>query len=88
MRREALVLRYYADLSGIQIAAVMGISVGTAKRHIWRALSALRSMLKWEALASAMLTMASAPRPRRGLHSSPAPSRGAGLSTDPGPDRR
>jgi RNA polymerase sigma-70 factor (sigma-E family) len=43
-QREALVLRYYADLSGTQIAAAMGISQGAVKRHTTRALSALRGM--------------------------------------------
>jgi RNA polymerase sigma-70 factor (sigma-E family) len=52
-QREAIVLRYYADLSGPQIAAVMGISLGAVKRHTARALSALRGMLTCEALASA-----------------------------------
>jgi RNA polymerase sigma-70 factor (sigma-E family) len=45
-QREALVLRYYADLSGTQIAAAMGISLGAVKRHTNRAISALRNMLK------------------------------------------
>jgi RNA polymerase sigma-70 factor (sigma-E family) len=56
-QREALVLRYYADLSGPQIAAVMGISLGAVKRHTNRALSALRSMLTCEASASVTVAM-------------------------------
>jgi RNA polymerase sigma-70 factor (sigma-E family) len=56
-QREALVLRYYADLSGTQIAAVMGISLGAVKSHIARALSTLRNILKCEELASAMVAM-------------------------------
>lgn len=52
-QREAIVLRFYADLSGPQIAVVMGISVGAVKSHIARALSALRSELACEALARA-----------------------------------
>jgi RNA polymerase sigma-70 factor (sigma-E family) len=44
-QREAIVLRYYADLSGPQIASVMGISRGAVKRHTARALAALRSVL-------------------------------------------
>jgi RNA polymerase sigma-70 factor (sigma-E family) len=44
-QREALVLRYYADLSGTQIAAAMEISVGAVKSHTNRALSALRGLL-------------------------------------------
>jgi RNA polymerase sigma-70 factor (sigma-E family) len=44
-QREALVLRYYADLSEAQIAAMMGISKGAVKSHTSRAMSALRSVL-------------------------------------------
>jgi RNA polymerase sigma-70 factor (sigma-E family) len=43
--REALVLRYWLDLSERQIADAMGISVGTAKSHLSRGLSALRAAL-------------------------------------------
>ena len=45
-QREALVLRYYADLSEAQIAAMMGISKGAVKSHTSRAMSALRSVLE------------------------------------------
>jgi RNA polymerase sigma-70 factor (sigma-E family) len=48
-QREALVLRYYADLSEAQIAAMMGISKGAVKSHTSRAMSALRSVLESEA---------------------------------------
>jgi RNA polymerase sigma-70 factor (sigma-E family) len=54
-QREALVLRYYADLSDAQIAAAMGISLGAVKSHTNRARSALRGMLTCQALASAMV---------------------------------
>ncbi len=47
-QREALVLRYYAGLPGPQAAAVMGISEGAVKRHIWRALTSLRAALDTE----------------------------------------
>ena len=47
-QREALVLRYYADLSEAQIASVMGISRGAVKSHTARAMSALRSVLEPE----------------------------------------
>ena len=47
-QREVLVLRYYADLSGPQIASVMGISQGAVKCHIARALKAMRSTLELE----------------------------------------
>jgi len=56
-QREALVLRYYADLSGPQIAAVMGISRGAVKCHTSRALSALRDTLTCEASASATVAI-------------------------------
>jgi RNA polymerase sigma factor (sigma-70 family) len=47
-QREVLVLRYYADLSGPQIASAMGISQGSVKSHIARALKAMGSMLERE----------------------------------------
>jgi RNA polymerase sigma-70 factor (sigma-E family) len=56
-QREVLVLRYYADLSGPEVAAVMGISVGAVKRHTNRALSALRGMLTCQASADATVAM-------------------------------
>ena len=42
-QREALVLRYYADLSEAQIANAMGISRGAVKSHTARGMSALRT---------------------------------------------
>ncbi len=47
-QREALVLRYYADLSEQQIAAAMGISRGAVKSHTARAMSSLRIVLERE----------------------------------------
>lgn len=47
-QREALVLRYYADLSEAEIAATMGISRGAVKSHTARGMSALRSILEQE----------------------------------------
>src|SRR5579875_1158668 len=44
-QREALVLRFYLDLSDAQIAADMGISAGTVRSTIYRALAALGQML-------------------------------------------
>jgi RNA polymerase sigma-70 factor (sigma-E family) len=44
-QREALVLRYYGDLSEAQIASVMGISRGAVKSHTARAMAALRIVL-------------------------------------------
>jgi RNA polymerase sigma-70 factor (sigma-E family) len=41
-QREALVLRYYADMSDAQIAETMGISPGAVRRHTARATSALQ----------------------------------------------
>ena len=48
-QREALVLRYYGDLSEAQIAAAMGISRGAVKSHTARAMSALRQVLERDA---------------------------------------
>ena len=45
-QREALVLRFYADLSEAQIAAAMGISKGAVKSHTARALASLRTALE------------------------------------------
>jgi RNA polymerase sigma-70 factor (sigma-E family) len=45
-QREALVLRYYGDMSEAQIASVMGISRGSVKTHTASAMSALRSILE------------------------------------------
>jgi RNA polymerase sigma-70 factor (sigma-E family) len=44
-QREALVLRYYLDLSEAQTAEVMGVSAGAVKSHTSRALVALRREL-------------------------------------------
>ena len=45
-QREALVLRYYADLSEAEIATAMGISRGAVKSHTARGMSALRAALE------------------------------------------
>lgn len=47
-QREALVLRYYGDMTEAQIASVMGISRGAVKSHTARAMNALRSILETE----------------------------------------
>jgi RNA polymerase sigma-70 factor (sigma-E family) len=47
-QREAIVLRYYADLSEAQIAAAMGITRGAVKSHTARGMSALRATLEQE----------------------------------------
>jgi RNA polymerase sigma-70 factor (sigma-E family) len=45
-QREALVLRYYADLSEAEIAETMGCSRGAVKSHTSRAMAALRQRLE------------------------------------------
>lgn len=45
-QREALVLRYYGDLSEADIAHTMGISRGAVKSHTARGMAALRSVLE------------------------------------------
>jgi len=45
-QRQALVLRYYADLSEAQIAEMMGISKGAVKSHTARGMSSLRAILE------------------------------------------
>ena len=47
-QREALVLRYYLDLSEQEIAATMGVSRGTVKSATSRAIAAIGRMLKEE----------------------------------------
>src|SRR5437763_12784784 len=47
-QREALVLKYYADLSEAQIATAMGISRGAVKSHTARAMTSLRAVLEVE----------------------------------------
>ncbi len=47
-QREAIVLRYYADLSEAEIAASMGISRGAVKSHTFRGMTALRAALEQE----------------------------------------
>jgi RNA polymerase sigma-70 factor (sigma-E family) len=47
-QREAIVLRYYADLSEAEIAAMMGISRGAVKSHTARGMAALRAVLEQE----------------------------------------
>jgi len=45
-QREALVLRFYLDLSEEQVASAMNISRGAVKAHTARAKAALRSVLE------------------------------------------
>jgi RNA polymerase sigma-70 factor (sigma-E family) len=47
-QREALVLRYYGNLSEAQIAAAMGISRGALRSHTARAMASLRALLGME----------------------------------------
>jgi RNA polymerase sigma-70 factor (sigma-E family) len=48
-QREAIVLRYYADLSEAEIAAAMRISRGAVKSHTSRGMAALRAALEQDA---------------------------------------
>jgi RNA polymerase sigma-70 factor (sigma-E family) len=47
-QREAIVLRYYADLSEAEIATAMGISRGAVKSHTARGMAALRAAMEQE----------------------------------------
>lgn len=47
-QREALVLRYYGDLSEADIAEAMKVSKGAVKSHTHRGMQALRAMLETE----------------------------------------
>lgn len=42
-QRAVVILRFYADLTPVEVAAVLGCSVGTVKSRTHRALAALRS---------------------------------------------
>jgi RNA polymerase sigma factor (sigma-70 family) len=42
-QRDVVVLRYLADLSEADVAAELGISIGTVKSHSHRALRSLRT---------------------------------------------
>jgi RNA polymerase sigma factor (sigma-70 family) len=45
-QREAVVLRYWLDMNERDMAAAMGITVGSVKTHLSRALNALRPILE------------------------------------------
>ena len=47
-QREALVLRYYANLSVAEASDVMGVSIGSVKAYTSRGLAALGDMLAEE----------------------------------------
>lgn len=44
-QREALVLRYWLDLTDRELAEAMGVSPGSAKTHIRRGIAALQRAL-------------------------------------------
>ncbi|MGH9170511.1 MAG: sigma-70 family RNA polymerase sigma factor [Acidimicrobiales bacterium] len=44
-QRETVVLRYICDLSEPDVASALGVSAGTVKTHLHRALASLRSSL-------------------------------------------
>ena len=45
-QRDCVVLRFYFDLSGPEIAETLGISPDSVKTHCRRGLSSLRALLK------------------------------------------
>lgn len=45
-QREALVLRYFAGLTDPEVAAAMGVPLGTAKSHLRRGIAAMRKVLQ------------------------------------------
>ena len=45
-QREAVVLRYYLDLSEAEMAAAMGVSAGSVKTHLHRGLAALHTRIE------------------------------------------
>ncbi|MBO9728278.1 MAG: sigma-70 family RNA polymerase sigma factor [Chitinophaga sp.] len=53
LQREALILRYYADLSYKEIAKIIGVSINTALGRVRYALMNLRKQMSAESLVSA-----------------------------------
>jgi RNA polymerase sigma factor (sigma-70 family) len=47
-QREALALKFYGELSEVEIAASMGVSAGAVKTHVHRGLAALAARLEDE----------------------------------------
>ena len=45
-QREAMALKYYGNLSEAQVASAMGVSQGAVKRHVARAIEALRVVME------------------------------------------
>jgi RNA polymerase sigma factor (sigma-70 family) len=45
-QRQAIVLRYYADMSEAQIAEMMGIKKNVVKTHLAKGMSSLRAALE------------------------------------------
>lgn len=45
-QREAVVLRFYLDLSEAEMATAMGVSTGSVKTHLHRGLAALQSRIE------------------------------------------
>ena len=60
-QRAAIVLHHYLDLPHEEIAAILGIPVGTARSRLSRALQALRAVLEAEARAATVETAAREP---------------------------
>jgi RNA polymerase sigma-70 factor (ECF subfamily) len=44
-QRQAVALRYFGDLPEAEVAALLGISVGSVKTHLHRAMASLRDQL-------------------------------------------
>jgi RNA polymerase sigma-70 factor (sigma-E family) len=83
-QRQAISLRYYADLPEAQIAAIMGVSEGTVKTHIFRAVTSLRVALDERPVSPLGSRLASRWRQRRGPAGS---SRCRSSRNSPRPDR-
>lgn len=45
-QREAVVLRYYGELTDVEVARAMGASVGSVKTHLHRAIATLSELLQ------------------------------------------
>ena len=80
-QRQALMLRYYADLSEAQIADIMGISQGAVKSHTARARSVLREALQAAILRARLVLRGSADRDLRSPRQGQSPSRWTSCSS-------
>jgi RNA polymerase sigma-70 factor (sigma-E family) len=67
-QRAVLVLRFYEDLTEVETARVLGVTVGTVKSQCARALATLRSRLSAEGVEPAAAAVRAQPTPGQREH--------------------